>query len=121
MIELEKWFNSDEFHHKKIQRIPKWVKIYKVVETVYNMYKTKGGVIRTAQEAKIVLIGNIGVSVDFQFFPKSKLEEADNNLRKIKQMEKTLNSKIKNFYNKKNAENLGVDLEDINNAIIEAE
>ena len=83
------------------------------------MYKAKGGLIRTTQEIKKDVIENIGISGDFQFFPKSKLDGVENDLRKSKRKERVLLSKIENFYEKHRVESPGVEPEDLTNAIIE--
>ena len=62
MIELERWFTSDRFLYKKTPRIPYGVKIREGVEILYNMYKAKGGLIRTTQEIKKDVIENIGIT-----------------------------------------------------------
>ena len=49
MRELEKVFTSDEFLFKKTPRIPQGVKIKEGIEILYGLYKTKGGLIRTAE------------------------------------------------------------------------
>jgi len=121
MIELERWFTSDDFFYKKTPRIPQGVKICEGVELLYSTYKARGGLIRTAQEVKMGVIENIGISGDFQFFPKSKLGGVEKNLRKTKRKERNLISKIEDFYDKHRVESPGVEPEDLTNAIIEAE
>jgi len=121
MIELERWFTSDDFLYKKTPKIPKGVKIREGVEILYSTYKAKGGLIRTVQEVKKNVIENIGISGDFQFYPKSELTGIENDLSKTKRKERILISKIEDFYNKRKVESPGVEPEDVTNAIIEAE
>ena len=55
--ELEQWFMSDEFLHKKTPRIPQGVKIKEGIEILYGLYKAKGGLIRTAEEIENKKVG----------------------------------------------------------------
>ncbi|KYK30493.1 MAG: hypothetical protein AYK22_03635 [Thermoplasmatales archaeon SG8-52-3] len=120
MIELEHWFNSDEFLYKKTPRIPKGVKIREGVEILYTIYKARGGLIRTAQEIKSNVIENIGISGDFQFYPKGELNGLENKLKKTKRKERAIISKVEDFYKDKNIESPGVEPEDVTDAIMEA-
>jgi len=120
MLELEKWFTSDEFLHKKTPRIPKGVKIREGIEILYSTYKARGGLIRTAQEIKENTIKTIDISGDFQFFPKSELSGLENYLRKTKRKERPLIEKVENFYQKNKIESPGVEPEDVTDAILEA-
>jgi len=120
MIELERWFNSDEFLYKKTPKIPKGVKIREGVEILYSIYKSRGGLIRTIQETKNNMIENIGISGDFQFYPKSELSGLEKNLKKTKRKEKTIISKVEDFYDDNNIESPGVEPEDVTSAIMEA-
>ena len=121
MREIEKLFNSDNFLYKKTPRIPKGVKIREGIEIQYSKYKARGGLIRTAQEVKNNVIEAIHLSGDFQFFPKSKLVGIEDDLKHVKKKERTLISKIEDFYDEQEIESPGVEPEDITNAIIEAE
>jgi len=121
MVDLERWFASSRFLYKKTPKISNGVKIREGVEVLYSTYKSTGGLIRTDQEIKKNVIENIGISGDFQFFPKSKLFGIEKNLRKIKRKEKILISKIEDFYEKHKVESPGVEPEDITNAIIKAD
>ncbi|MEF8879830.1 MAG: biotin/lipoate A/B protein ligase family protein [Candidatus Thermoplasmatota archaeon] len=120
MIELEKWFTSDKFLFKKTPRIPKGVKIREGVDILYSTYKAQGGVIRTAQEVKENMIENIGISGDFQFYPKSELSGLEKDLQKTKRKESKIIDKVEDFYDKKKIESPGVEPEDVTEAIIEA-
>jgi len=120
MIELERWFTSNEFLFKKTPRIPTGVKIREGVEVLYSAYKAQGGLIRTAQEVKNNRITDIGISGDFQFYPKAELTDLEKNLVQIKRKENTIISKIEDFYNKKKIESPGVEPEDVSEAILEA-
>lgn len=120
MIELEHWFTSDEFLYKKTPKIPKGVKIREGVEILYTIYKARGGLIRTAQEIKSNVIENIGISGDFQFYPKSELNGLENKLKKTKRKERVIISKVEDFYNDNKIESPGVEPEDVTDAIMEA-
>jgi lipoate-protein ligase A len=121
MIKLENWFTSDEFLYKKTPRIPKGVKIREGVNILYSIYKARGGLIRTAQEIKNNVIEDIGISGDFQFYPKSELNCLEKDLKKTKRKERTIISKIEDFYDNHNIESPGVEPEDVTDAIMEAE
>lgn len=121
MVELENWFNSEEFLYKKTPRIPKGVKIREGVEILYSTYKARGGLVRTAQEIHRDIIENIGISGDFQFYPKSQLAVLENELRGTKRKEKPIISNVENFYDKQKIESPGVEPEDVTEAIMEAE
>jgi lipoate-protein ligase A len=120
MIELEHWFNSDEFLFKKTPKIPQGVKIREGVEILYSTYKSRGGLIRTAQEIKKEVIEDISISGDFQFYPKSELTGLESNLKKTKRKEKSIISKVEDFYDEQNIESPGVEPEDVTEAIMEA-
>jgi lipoate---protein ligase len=120
MIELEQWFNSKEFLFKKTPRIPKGVKIREGVEILYSTYKARGGLIRTAQEIKEETLESIGISGDFQFYPKSELNGLEQDLAHTKRKENVLLSKVEDFYHKKHIESPGVEPEDVSEAIMEA-
>jgi lipoate-protein ligase A len=120
MIELEQWFCSDEFLLKKTPRIPTGVKIREGVEILYSTYKARGGLIRTAQEIKENTIQTIGISGDFQFYPKSELRILEQVLVKTKRKEHALIAKVEDFYEKNNIESPGVEPEDVSQAIMEA-
>jgi lipoate-protein ligase A len=121
MLELECWFTSDKFLFKKTPRIPKGVKIREGVEILYSIYKAKGGLIRTAQEVEENIINDIGVSGDFQFYPKSELDELEDGLKQIERKEKVLNTKIEEFYDEREIESPGVKPEDFTKAVLAAE
>lgn len=120
MVELERWFTSDEFLYKKTPRIPKGVKIREGVEILYSMYKARGGLIRTTQEVKNDVIEDIGISGDFQFYPKSELTGLEKNLKKTKRKERAIISKVEDFYDDYKIESPGVEPEDVTDAIMEA-
>jgi len=121
MIEIEKWFTSDEFLYKKTPRIPKGVKIREGVEILYSTFKARGGLIRTAQEIKENTIETIDISGDFQFYPKSELSILEKELHKTKRKERKIIEKVENFYDKNKIESPGVEPEDVTEAIMEAE
>jgi lipoate-protein ligase A len=120
MIELERWFTRPAFLYKKTPRIPKGVKIREGVEILYSIYKAKGGLIRTAQEVEENTINDVGISGDFQFYPKSGLGSMEGELKKTKRKEKLVNLKIEEFYDKNKIETPGVEPTDFTEAIMEA-
>lgn len=121
MVELEKWFTSSEFMFKKTPRIPDGVKIREGVEILYSIYKAKGGLIRTAQEVEEGKIQDIGISGDFQFFPKSELDALEQDLTKTKRKKKVIDLKIEEFYDKHKIDSPKVEPEDFAKAIMIAE
>jgi len=121
MIELERYFNSKKFLLKKTPRIPQGVKIREGVEILYSTYKSKGGLIRTAQEIKEQRIQTIDISGDFQFYPKSELSGLEKDLKKVKRKERVIIDKVEDFYNKNKIQSPGVEPEDVTEAIMEAE
>jgi len=120
MIELERWFTSDEFLFKKTPKIPQGVKIREGVDILFSIYKARGGLIRTTQEIKNDIINDIEISGDFQFYPKSELNGLENNLKKTKRKERAIISKVEDFYENHNVESPGVEPEDVTEAIMEA-
>jgi lipoate-protein ligase A len=120
MIELEQWFTSEAFLLKKTPRIPKGVKIREGVEILYSIFKTGGGLIRTAQEVKENVIETIDISGDFQFYPKAELTSLERNLTKTKRKERAIIDKVEDFYEKRKVESPGVEPEDLTEAIMEA-
>jgi hypothetical protein len=120
-MDLERQFSSNKFLYKKTPRTPQSVKIREGVEILYSTFKARGGLIRTAQETKNNLIETIGISGDFQFFPKSELTGLEDNLKATKRREKAIITKIEDFYEKKEVESPGVEPQDMTEAIMEAE
>jgi lipoate-protein ligase A len=120
MIDIEQWFTSPEFLLKKTPRIPTGVKIREGVEILYSTYKARGGLIRTAQEIKNEIIQDIGISGDFQLYPKSELTGLEQSLWKSKRKEKVIISKVEDFYDEHKIESPGVEPEDVTEAIMEA-
>ena len=121
MRELEKVFTSDEFLFKKTPRIPQGVKIKEGIEILYGLYKTKGGLIRTAEEIENKKrIRDIVVSGDFNLFPKNGLNEVEKTLKNIDFNEDIIKKEIEKVYDKKNIESPGVNPEDFAKTIIDA-
>ena len=120
MIEIERYFTSDEFLYKKTPRIPKGVKIREGVEILYSMLKVRGGLIRTVQEIKENMIETIDISGDFQFYPKSELMGLEKELIKTKRKERLITDKVEDFYEKNQIESPGVEPEDVTEAVMEA-
>lgn len=121
MMELERWFTSEAFLFKKTPRIPEGVKIREGVEILYSTYKATGGLIRTIQEVKEDRIGDIVLSGDFQFYPKSGLESLEKAITNTKRKESLLNQKIEQFYDQYKIETPNVESEDFTEAIMVAE
>jgi len=120
MVELERWFTSDEFLHRKTPKIPKGVKIREGVEILYGLYKARGGLIRTAEEVERKTLNTIAISGDFTFLPKEGLAELEIELQKTPLNEARLVSKVDEFYGKKKIETPGVTAEDFTKTIVEA-
>lgn len=121
MMELERWFTSEAFLFKKTPRIPEGVKIREGIEILYSTYKVRGGLIRTAQEVEEDRIGDIGISGDFQFYPKSGLESLEKAITNTKRKESLLNQKIEQFYDQYQIETPKVEPENFTEAIMVAE
>lgn len=119
--ELEQWFMSDEFLHKKTPRIPQGVKIKEGIEILYGMYKAKGGLIRTAEEIENKeKIRDIAVSGDFNLFPKQALSDVEDALKNKDFDKDVITKEIEEAYAKKKIESPGVGPEDIAKTITEA-
>jgi lipoate---protein ligase len=121
MMELERWMSSDRFLFKKTPRIPKGVKIKQGLEILYGIYKARGGIIRTVDELEEDILKELAISGDFQFYPKEDLMNLERSLKMTDFKEKTIISKIDQFYEKQKVEAPGVDPEDITKAIVGAQ
>lgn len=121
MRELEKIFTSDEFLFKKTPRMPQGVKIREGIEILYGLYKTKGGLIRTAEEIENKKrIRDIVVSGDFNLFPKNGLNEVENALKNREFDEETIQKEVIKVYDKEKIESPGVEPKDFAKTIVEA-
>lgn len=119
--EIEKWFMSEEFLHKKTPRIPQGVKIKEGIEILYGLYKTRGGLIRTAEEIENKKkIRDIVVSGDFNLFPKDTLSEVEKDLKNKDFSLETIEKEVEKTYARKKIEAPGVEPKDIARTITEA-
>ncbi|KPK73758.1 hypothetical protein AMJ87_00665 [candidate division WOR_3 bacterium SM23_60] len=119
--EIENWFMSDEFLHKKTPRIPTGVKIKEGVEILYGLYKAKGGLIRTAEEIENrKKIKDIVVSGDFNLFPKDALIDVEKDLKNKDFSQEIIEKEVQKTYARKKIESPGVEPEDIAKTITEA-
>ncbi|MGB7054104.1 MAG: biotin/lipoate A/B protein ligase family protein [bacterium] len=119
--EIEKWFMSEEFLHKKTPRIPQGVKIKEGIEILYGLYKAKGGLIRTAEEIENKKkIKDITVSGDFNLFPKDALSEVEKDLKNKDFLPEAIEKEVTKTYKRKKIEAPGVEPEDIARTITEA-
>ncbi len=119
--EIEQWFMSDAFLHKKTPRIPQGVKIKEGIEILYGLYKAKGGLIRSAEEIENKkTIRDIVVSGDFNLFPKEALNDVENALKNKDFDEEVIKKEVARTYAKKKIESPGVAPEDIAKTITEA-
>ncbi len=118
--EIENWFMSEEFLHKKTPRIPEGVKIKEGVEILYGLYKAKGGLIRTAEEIDDKKIKDIVVSGDFNLFPKDALVNVEKDLKNKDFSREIIEKAIEKTYQRKKIESPGVEPEDIARTITEA-
>ena len=121
MKTLEKWFTSDRFLFKKTRKIPKGIKIKGGVEIRYGIHKAKGGLIRTVEELQEEKISEIGISGDFQFYPKDDLASMEVELRKTEFEEGKVRNKIQQFYEEHRIQAPGVMPEDFTTAIIQSQ
>lgn len=121
MRELEQIFTSNEFLFKKTPRIPQGVKIKEGIEILYGLYKTKGGLIRTAEEIENKKrIQDIVVSGDFNLFPKKGLNEVENALKNRDFDAEIIKKEIEKVYDKEKIESPGVEPKDFAKTIVEA-
>jgi len=118
MRQLEKWMTSDDFLYKKTHKISKGIKIKEGLEIFYGIHKSKGGLIRTAEEISEKRIEEITISGDFMFFPKEELRNLEKSLKNISLEENNLIQKIENFYGKRGIQSPGVESEDFVTAIL---
>lgn len=119
--EIEQWFMSDPFLHKKTPRIPQGVKIREGIEILYGMYKARGGLIRSAEEIENKKkIRDIVVSGDFNLFPKEALNDVENALKNKDFDEEVIKKEVERTYEKKKIESPGVAPDDIAKTITEA-
>ena len=121
MKTLEKWFTSDRFLFKKTRKVPKGVKIRGGVEIRYGIHKAKGGLIKTVEELEQERIKEIGISGDFQFYPKDDLSTMEVELRKTEFDQGEVNNKIEQFYEEHRIQAPGVMPEDFTKAIVQSE
>ena len=120
MTELAKWFKSSEFLNRKTPKIPKGVKIKEGIEILYGMYKSQGGLVRTAQEVENIQIKDIGISGDFTLYPKNELQNLEISLKDTEREKSELTSKIDEFYEETDVQTPGVKPKDFTKAILEA-
>jgi lipoate-protein ligase A len=121
MNTLEKQFTSNRFLFKKTRRKPKGIKIRGGVEIRYGIHKAKGGLIRTVEELEERKITEIGISGDFQFYPKDDLTSMEVELRDAEFEEEGLRGKIQRFYEEHRIQAPGVTSEDFTTAIIHSQ
>lgn len=121
MKTLEKWFTSDQFLFKKTRKIPKGIKIKGGVEIRYGIHKAKGGLIRTVEELEEEKISEIGISGDFQFYPKNEFAIMEVDLRKTEFEQGKVRNKIQQFYDEHHIQAPGVMPEDFTTAIIQSQ
>ena len=119
--EIEQWFMSDAFLHKKTPRIPQGVKIKEGIEILYGLYKARGGLIRSAEEVENKQkIRDIALSGDFNLFPKQALSDVENALKNKPFDIAAITKVIEQTYDKKKIESPGVGPGDIARTITEA-
>ena len=121
MKTLEKKFTSDRFLFKKTRKVPKGIKIKGGVEIRYGIHKAKGGLIKTVEELEQEKIREIGISGDFQFYPKDDLSTMEVELRKTEFDQGKINNKIEQFYEEHRIQAPGVMPEDFTKAIVQSE
>jgi lipoate-protein ligase A len=121
MKELEKSFTSERFLFKKTRKKPKGIKIRGGVEIRYGIHKSKGGLIRTVEEVEEERISDIGISGDFQFYPKDDLTTMEVDLRETEFQEAQVRNKIERFYEEHRIQAPGVVPEDFTTAIMQSQ
>ena len=121
MKKLEKWFASEESLYRKTRKKPKGVKIKGGLEIRYGIHKARGGLIRTVEEIEEEKINEIGISGDFQFYPKDDLASLETELRGAEFKEGKVRDKIHGFYEKHRIQAPGVMPEDFTTAIIQSQ
>jgi lipoate---protein ligase len=119
ITELGALFNSPEFLFKKTPQIPKGVKIKEGIEILYGMYKAKGGLVKTTQAIKNMIIRDIDISGDFTFYPKNQLPDLENSIKETRREDKEITPKIEQFYEKSGVQTPGIVPQDIAKAIEE--
>jgi len=112
MRQIESWMTSENFLLKKTPKIPAGVKIKEGVEVFYGLHKTRGGLIRTAEEISKGKIEDITISGDFTFFPKEQLIGLEESLEKVPIEEDQIIEKVEAFYKKERVESPGVESKD---------
>jgi lipoate---protein ligase len=112
MKQIESWMTSEEFLLKKTPRIPGGVKIKEGVEVLYGLHKTKGGLIRTAEEISEGRIEDISISGDFTFYPKERLDGLEGSLEKVPLEEDQIIERVEAYYEEKGIESPGVESKD---------
>ncbi len=120
MSELERWFTSPQFLHKKRSQIAKGVKIKEGIEILYGLHKARGGLIRTAEEIEQKRINSISISGDFNLYPKESLEKLETHLEHVDFKENPLLEKIDQFYEQYKVDSPGVTVEDFKKTILDA-
>ena len=119
--ELEQYFMSREFLFKKTPRIPEGIKIKEGIDILYGLYKSRGGLIRTAEEIENKkTLKEIVMSGDFNLFPKKGLQEIERILRNKAFDHHIIEQTIERTYEKYRIESPGVEPGDIAKTIIEA-
>lgn len=119
--ELEKEFMSSRFLFKKTPRIPEGIKIKEGIDILFGLYKSRGGLIRTAEEVENKkTLKEITVSGDFNLFPKHGLQEIERTLKNETFSREVIKRRIEQTYEKHQIESPGVGPEDITKTIIEA-
>jgi lipoate-protein ligase A len=116
--ELEPWFTSDEWLHKRGKRVPgRDVKIATGVNVLQRLHKAPGGLIRATFEVKDKHLTWVSLSGDFFFYPAKKLEALEAALAGV-----TLNrveQAIAGFYAAEGIESPGVTPADLAKALAE--
>ena len=118
MTHLEEWMTSEEFLYKKTSKIQKGVKIKEGLEIFYGIHKTRGGLIRTAEEISERRLEDITISGDFTFFPKEELKGLEDSLEKVPLEEDRIIERVETFYGEKGIESPGVESQDFASAIL---
>jgi len=117
MNQLESWMTSEAFSIRRPQNSNRR-KIKEGVEVLYGLHKTRGGLIRTAEEVSQGRIEDITISGDFTFYPKEQLTGLEESLQKAPLKKEKIIERVENFYEDKKVESPGVESKDFAQTIL---
>ena len=123
MAEVEAFLGSDDFLFYKKTKPLKSVKIQDGLDMVYGLYKAPGGLIRSAQVVRRGgrggVIEEVGLSGDFQVYPKAGLEGLERTLERTIRLERDITERVRDFYLKTGVQVPGVEPADVTKSILD--